>query len=115
MRLMSSQAGAGEHRQRDVVGPASDRHKRLDRRVMLVVDELEIVKLVVKDGRGAALDDQLRVRKRLARKLQRHLLGVVAVDVAIATRPDEVAHAQVALLRQHVREQRVAGNVEWHT
>jgi len=39
---------------------------------------------------------------------------VVGVDVAVATGPDEVAHLQVALLRHHVREQRVAGNVERH-
>ena len=40
---------------------------------------------------------------------------MVAVDVAVATRPDEVTHVQIALLRHHVREQRIAGNVERHT
>jgi hypothetical protein len=39
---------------------------------------------------------------------------VVAVDVAVAAGPDEVADVQVALLRQHVRQQRVAGDVEGH-
>jgi hypothetical protein len=39
---------------------------------------------------------------------------VVAVDVAVAAGPDEVAHVQVALLRHHVGQQRVAGDVEGH-
>ena len=34
--------------------------------------------------------------------------------MAIATGPDEVAHVQIALLGQHVREQGVAGDVEGH-
>ena len=40
---------------------------------------------------------------------------MVAVDVAVAAGPDKVAHIQVALLRQHVGQQRVAGDVERHT
>ena len=39
---------------------------------------------------------------------------MVAVDVAVTTRPDKVAHFETALLRDHVREQRIAGNVERH-
>ena len=54
------------------------------------------------------------VGQRRARELQRHLLGVVAVDMAVAAGPDEVAQVQVALLRHHVRQQRVAGDVEGH-
>ena len=39
---------------------------------------------------------------------------MVHVDVRVTTSPDEFAHLQVALLRHHVREQRVAGDVERH-
>jgi hypothetical protein len=65
--------------------------------------------------RRAALDVQRGVGKGRAAELQLHLRVVVAVDVAVAAGPDEVAHLQVTLLRHHVGEQGVAGNVEGHT
>ena len=43
-----------------------------------------------------------------------HLREMVVVDVAVAAGPDEVAWLQIALLGQHMGEQRVAGNVEGH-
>jgi hypothetical protein len=39
---------------------------------------------------------------------------MVAVDMAVAAGPDEVADVEVALLREHVREQGVARDVERH-
>jgi len=83
--------------------------------VALVVQHLEVFKLVVEDGFWFALDMQGGIGKWFTAELQSHLLLVVAVDVAVAAGPDEVAHIQVALLRHHVREQCVAGNVEGHT
>ncbi len=80
----------------------------------LVIQHLEVFKLVVEDGIGFALDVQRWVSKRFAAEMQRHLFVVVAVDVAVATRPDEVAHIQVALLGHHVGEQGIAGDVEGH-
>ncbi len=80
----------------------------------LVVQHLEVFKLVVEDGVGFALDVQRGVGKRFAAELERHLFVVVAVDVAVAARPDEVAHIEVALLGHHVGEQSVAGDVERH-
>ena len=78
----------------------------------LVVQHLEIFKLVVEDGIGFAFDVKRGVSKRFTAQLQRHLFVVVAVDVAVATGPDEVAYIEVALLGHHVGEQGVAGNVE---
>jgi hypothetical protein len=80
--------------------------------VVLVLQHLEVLVGVVEDRRRPPPDVQHRVGVGRARELRLHLLGVVAVDVAVATRPDELAGLQVALLRQHVREQRVAGDVE---
>ena len=80
----------------------------------LVVQHLEVFKLVVEDGVGFALDVKRGVGKRFAAELQRHLFVVVAVNVAVATGPDEVAHIEVALLGHHVGEQGVAGDVERH-
>ena len=39
---------------------------------------------------------------------------VIAVDVAVTAGPDEVADFQVALLRHHVGQKRIAGDVERH-
>ena len=66
------------------------------------------------DRRRPPRDLQRRIRPRLARELQLDLLGMVAVDMAVAAGPDEVADAEVALLRQHVGEQGVARDVERH-
>ena len=41
-----------------------------------------------------------------------NLLDVVVVDVAVAAGPDEVADLEPGLLRDHVRQQRVGGDVE---
>ena len=82
--------------------------------MVLVAAHLEVFELVVEQALGPAQDVQRGVGVRRARQLQFHLLEVVAVDVAVAARPDEVAHVQVALLRHHVRQQRVAGDVEGH-
>ena len=43
------------------------------------------------------------------------LLHVVQIQVAIATGPDEIAHVQIALLRHHVRQQRVGSDIERHS
>ena len=80
----------------------------------VVVHHLEVIRRVAEDVLRLALDDQLRQRPRLTRELQLHLAGVVVVDVHVTARPDELAHLQVALLRQHVGEQCVAGDVEGH-
>ena len=78
----------------------------------LVVQYLEVFKLIVEDGVGFALDVQCWVSKRFAAELQRYLFVVVAVDVAVPACPDEITHIEVALLGHHVCEQGVAGNVE---
>jgi hypothetical protein len=48
------------------------------------------------------------------RKLDFHLLEMIAVQMAIAARPHEVADVEVALLRDEMREERVGGDVERH-
>ena len=51
---------------------------------------------------------------RLRGELQLDLRRMVVVEMAVAAGPDEVADVEVALLRHHVREQRIAGDVERH-
>src|SRR5690606_5277935 len=85
--------------------PRSDGDRRFDGGVVLVVEDLEVVERVVEDRRGAALDVERGIGVGLARELQLLLLAVVAVDVAVAAGPDDLTDVQVALLREHVREQ----------
>ncbi len=89
-----------------------NRHWRFDSRVRIVTFNLEVFKAVVEDRRGLAFDDQLRQRTRFAAQLQIGLLEMVAVQMGIATGPDEIADLQIALLRHHMHQQRVAGDVE---
>ena len=42
-------------------------------------------------------------------------MSQTAVNVTIATRPNEISNVQITLLRHHVRQQCVAGNVEGHS
>src|SRR5205085_9589280 len=79
---------------------------------MDVVDELEVAEVVLEDRRWPAPEHEPRKRVRVALELRLDLLAVVVVDVAVATGPDEIADLEVALLREHVREQRVARDVE---
>src|SRR5256886_7142466 len=80
--------------------------------MVLVIHELEVLVLVGENARRAAADQQLRRRERRARELQVRLLEMIQVQVAVAAGPDELTGLEIALLREQVREQRVAGDVE---
>src|SRR3981081_3697083 len=82
--------------------------------MMLVIHELEVLVLITENARRAAADQQLRQRERRARQLQVRLLEMIQVQVAVAAAPDELAGLEIALLREQVRKQRVAGDVEWY-
>src|SRR5689334_22938431 len=90
----------------------SYRHRCADRCMVLVVAELEVLVAVVEDARRPAADAQCWCGQRSALQLQLRLLEMIEVQVTIATGPDELAGNEVALLREQVREQRVAGDVE---
>eukprot|EP01036_Dinobryon_divergens_P038827 gene38828-51039_t len=109
-----SVSASSAHSWRRLITTRSHGYGRLDGRMVLVVLNLEVFEVVFEDAGRAAFDVQAGVGHGLARELQFHLLVVVAVDVAVTTGPDELAHVQVALLGQHVGEQRVAGDVEGH-
>src|SRR5262252_1028031 len=91
----------------------SHRHRRGDLRVSLIIGDLEILELVIGDGLRFAIDNQSRRRKGLAAELQSGLFQMVQVDVAISPGPDEFACVKVALLGDHVSQQRIGSDVEW--
>src|SRR4029077_18248241 len=95
-------------------GPGSYGHGRLDGRVMLVVHDLKVFIVVIKNCGWPTRQVELRQCQRHSRQLLVDLLEMVGVQVTVAAGPDEFAHLEVALLRQHVREQRIGSDVERH-
>src|SRR5690606_41866820 len=96
----------------EVTAGRSDRYGRLDMRMMLVVQDLEIFELVIEPRRRATPDVQPGVGVGFARQLQLHLLEMIAIDMAIAAGPDEIADIESALLSDHVSEQCGTGEVD---
>src|SRR4051812_44068577 len=97
-----------------VTRPRSDGDRSAQRRMVLVADDGDVVVGVVEQGVGVAQLEAWEVIGR-PRQLRAHLLDVVVVDVTVAAGPDELAHLEPDLLSDHVRQQRVARDVERHT
>src|ERR1700693_6262087 len=95
-------------------GRMSNRDGGLDGVVMAVVEDLEILVRIVEQARRFAPDHKPRQGEGGASQLQVGLLQMIEVQMAIAARPNEVPHFKIALLRQHVRQQRVGGDIEGH-
>ena len=81
----------------------------------IVTFNLEIFEPIVKDRGRFTLDDELWQGTRFTGQLQARLIEVVAVQMGISTSPDKITHFQVTLLRHHMHQQCVAGDVEWQT
>ena len=78
----------------------------------IVASDDKIVVLVVKETFRATFEVKLRQRFRIALQQRLDLFGVVGVDVDVTACPNELADLQVTLLRQHVYQQSIAGDVE---
>src|SRR5690606_25397022 len=98
-RVILPRAAAAARRSR----PASDRDRRLDRRVRVIAQELEVLVAVREQALRPALDREPRQRQRLAAELLVGLTQVVHVQMTIAAGPDQLAGTKVGLLRDHVR------------
>src|SRR5690606_11446138 len=93
---------------------ASNGDRRLDRRVRVVVDDLEVLVPILEYRRRPPLDHELREPPRLTGELQIRLLEMIQVKMAVAPGPDELARLEVALLCEHVRQERVRRDIERH-
>ena len=82
--------------------------------VIAVALDFEIVVAIIENTGRPAVDFQPWQGQGLARQLQVRLFEMIAVQVAVATGPDEIARFEIALLGQHVRQQGIRGDVEWH-
>src|SRR5579872_7222702 len=90
----------------------SDRHPCLDRWMIPVVHEFEILVGVLKQARGSTSDQEARRREGRARELLVGLLEMIDVKVTVPPGPHQLAGDEVALLREHVREQGVRCEIE---
>src|SRR5579872_7308204 len=85
-----------------------------NRRVRLVSREDDVFVAVIEERMRTPLENERRQRQRIARQLQPRLLEMVVVQMAIAAGPNEFPGIEIALMRDHVREQCVRRNVERH-
>src|SRR5215468_3794978 len=68
----------------------SDRHRRLDRRMMLVIHEFKILVVIVENTGGPPAQAQLGQRQRRALELQIRLPEVIQIQVAVAAGPNHL-------------------------
>jgi hypothetical protein len=59
---------------------------------MGIIFDDEIFVTIIKERVGFALYDESWIRMRFARKLELDLLEVIAVDVTVTPRPDEITN-----------------------
>lgn len=67
----------------------SDGYRGSNVRVMLIIDDFKIGKLIIKNRIRFAFNDELRERVRGAAELQFHLRKMIGINVAIAACPDK--------------------------
>ena len=78
----------------------------------VVTRDYEVLVLVIEQAFRTTFEVKLRQRFGFTLQQRLDLFEVVGVDVYIAPSPNELTDFQVALLSQHVRQQRITGDVE---
>ena len=94
------------------LGPTLNRDVPWDVGMGLIANHFEILKAVLVNRGGLAVDPQRGQGVRLPGKLQEHLVEVIFIDMHISSGPDKFARFQPALLGQHGQQQCIAGQVE---
>ncbi len=92
----------------------SNGDRRLDVWMAFVGHDFEVFELVFENRRRPARDFEPRQGQWRTTELFVSLLQVIQVKMAVPARPDEFTGLEVALLREHVRQQRVRGDIEGH-
>ena len=73
---------------------------------------LEILITVVEQAVRPASDNQRWKFERCARQLLARLLQMVQLQMHIGPAPDQLTRIQIALLRHHMRQQRITGDIK---
>src|SRR5271166_47379 len=116
MRTRRSREWASGALRSSAAGPCacSYRDRCFDRGVMPVILNVEIVEDVFEQAGRPAPDREPGRLVRSPRELQVGLIQMIEVQMAIAARPDEFSELESALLRDHMSEQGIGCNIEWH-
>src|ERR1700741_2940694 len=93
--------GRGETPRACLTASPSHRHRRPDRRPGIVALEVNCIGLEIEDRTDVA-ELELRQRARLARELRARLVLVIAVEMRVAERVDELPDAKAAFARDQV-------------
>ena len=93
----------------------SNRDRRFDRGMRVVVFECEIFELKTENIFHGGIDLHLRKRAEVARKLQLHLLKMIQINMNVAEGVDKILCLQARHLRDHHREQSVRSDIKRNT
>ena len=80
----------------------------------LILFDRNVVVAEIKDRTHRRIELQMRKRKWTSLDLFARLFEVIFLQMRIAQCVHEIADTEIAHLRDHMREQRVAGDVERH-
>lgn len=105
MNLLIHQANSSSSRWFESVNLALHRDRRIDPRVRIVADDLEVLDLEVEDRVRHTVDLQPRERTDVTRQLKFHLLEVVLVDVRVGADPDHPTGLETAHQREHLQQE----------
>src|SRR5271168_96135 len=92
--------------------PSSYCNRRFDCIVAAIAKNFEILERIIEQTRRLTPNLEPRQGKGCARQLQIGLRQVIQVQMTIAAGPYEIADLEIALLREHMRQQRVGSDVE---
>src|SRR6478752_1967311 len=95
--------------------PSSDRDFSLYVRVRVVFLYREVFIAKSEYVFHGRIDPHCRQAPRRARQLQARLFQMIEIEMSIAECVNEVAWLIACHLRHHHCEQRIGGDIEWHT
>src|SRR4051794_28962745 len=97
------------------MGLALNSNRRLNRRVGIVADEVEVLEFKVVDVFYVGIDLHSREGPWFTGQLETCLVKVIAVEVKVSESVDECARLYLAGLGYHEGQQRIRGDVEGDT
>ena len=83
-------------------------------RVRIVSDQFYVFVAKVKQAFDARIKAERGQGSKVATQLKANLVRMVGINMGVAKAVDEVADFKAEVLRHHVQQQCVGGNVEWN-
>src|SRR3989344_7100762 len=89
-------------------------HLRLDRRVALVIFELDILHSETVDILHFRVEPKLRERHRFAGEMFFHRIEMFVIHMRVLQGQNALLRLEAAYLREHMQEERIGSDVEWY-